>query len=99
MNLTVPYPDCCAWLDFGMYEIIKRFNLEPRCNKKQFEFFSRRGVKIPDSYCFTKKNTNRYFKKHLGFTYQWITLDMNNGVRLSVIDRNKFLIFKLKYDL
>jgi len=76
------------WVTLGMEEIIERFNL-----------------KLPDGfpnypyYYFTKKNSNRYFKKHLGFVYgRNIKTPYRYGA-VYVTNYKKLMLFRLKYDL
>lgn len=81
----------------GALEILSRFQLpyHPKYGKNISVYLS----------CYTrffKKNTNRYFRKHLGFTYQyWNQLDFKHGfgVKVKINDPQKFFVFLLKYDL
>jgi hypothetical protein len=55
--------------------------------------------------CFKKKNSNRYFKKHLGFTYHsTIKYDVIDGRKnykfkkfFKIYDDRKFMLFILKH--
>jgi hypothetical protein len=83
----------------GCVEILSRFQLP----------YHPKYPKVSDLtdviYCHTrffKKNTNRYFRKHLGFTYQyWNQSDFMRGfgVKVKINDPQKFLVFLLKYGL
>jgi hypothetical protein len=74
------------WIRSAEKEIIERFNLKPP-----------EGYPNYPSYCFVKKNSNRYFRKHLGFTFQW---DTPLGVtRITILDPKKLFLFRLKYGI
>lgn len=81
------------WVKYAEAEVIQRFNLKPP-----------EGYPNYPNYCFVKKNTNRYFRKHLGFTINmnlYITKDII-PIRLYTIvinDRKKLMIFRLKYEI
>lgn len=70
----------------GMIEIVQRFELKRDPNK---------GI----TYCFVKKNTNRYFRKHLGFTYGYCWDRNDNNGSITINDFKKFSLFVLKYGI
>lgn len=74
------------WVNCAEKEVIERFNLKPP-----------EGYPNYPSYCFVKKNSNRYFRKHLGFTHQWIR---NIAViKIIITDPKKLMVFRLKYGI
>jgi hypothetical protein len=75
------------WIKHGMAEIIKRFDLQLPS-----------GMPDYPHYYFMKKNPNRYFKKHLGFTYSYISNSERKGT-ITVNDHKKLMVFRLKYDI
>ena len=77
------------FINIAMRHIINKFKLKPD------EKYIRRFKNIPLSYFFVKKNTNRYFKKHLGFTYTYVP----DGVMIKVVDHKKLMLFKLQYEI
>jgi hypothetical protein len=77
------------FINIAMRHIINKFKLKPD------EKYIRRFKNIPLSYFFVKKNTNRYFKKHLGFTYTYVP----DGTLIKVVDNKKFMLFKLQYEI
>ncbi len=80
------------WIHRGMDEIICRFNLKVPSGYPNYTY-----------YYFVKKNSNRYFRKHLGFTYNRLRyyrhLCNNFSGLITVVDYKKLMLFKLKYDL
>lgn len=92
----IPFHDLQKWVKHGMRDMIERFNIKPP-----------EGIYATiDYYFFTKRNPNRYFKKHLGFTYNGkavrTTIDNKTKLRISTIkvyDYNKLFLFKLKHGL
>ena len=88
-KLYLEWSEFKKWIKFGQDEIIQRFNLKPP-----------EGYPNYPSYCFVKKNNNRYFRKHLGFTFQYNVKKENpNLTIITIIDRKKLMIFRLKYGL
>ena len=71
------YQEKWHWKYTAMTEIVNRFNIETN------------GRFI--TYAFVKKNTNRYFKKHLGFIF------IKDVVH--IIDHKKLLVFRIKCGL
>jgi hypothetical protein len=95
-EIRLSFQDSTKWAHCAEREVIQRFNLKPP-----------KGYPNYPSYCFVKKNSNRYFRKHLGFT-----LDLNlrkkndDGDRVyrgytsvHVNDYKKLMVFMLKYGL
>jgi hypothetical protein len=92
--LIISWDISSKWIKCAQQEVIQRFNLKPP-----------EGYPNYPSYCFVKKNSNRYFRKHLGFSindnikkkdkdnksYPYTTFNIN--------DLKKFMIFRLKYGL
>jgi hypothetical protein len=82
------------WIKYGKLEIISRLNLKLKSGLPNY----------PDYY-FIKKNSNRYFKKHLGFTYSgnYNPIKVNNIIYshmlITINDYKKLMVFRLKYDL
>jgi len=74
------------WVRSGEKEVIERFNLKPP-----------EGYPNYPSYCFVKKNSNRYFRKHLGFTHHWIRC--SSFIKIVINDPKKLMVFRLKYGL
>ena len=70
----------------GMIEVVERFNLIKDPNKSI-------------RYCFVKKNSNRYFRKHLGFTYCHCWHRNDNNGSITINDFKKFSLFALKYEI
>lgn len=94
-QFLLEHSKACVWINRGKLEIISRFKL-----KLPSGFYD-----YPDYY-FTKKNPNRYFRKHFGFTYsgmykhRLITKGVLGAhVLITVNDPKKFFLFKLKLDL
>lgn len=92
----IPFGDLQKWIKHGMRDMIERFNIKPP-----------EGIYANfDCYYFKKRNPNRYFKKHLGFTYNGKairnTSDNKSKLKISTIkvhDYNKLFLFKLKHGL
>jgi hypothetical protein len=92
-EIHLPYGVDTKWIKLAQQEVIQRFNLKPP-----------EGYPNYPSYCFVKKNSNRYFRKHLGFT---VNLNLRKGVdgkfpaytTINVVDPKKLMIFRLKYGL
>ena len=89
-EIHIPHALLFRWIAYAELEIVERFNL-----------------KLPEgcpnhlSYCFKKKNTNRYFKKHLGFTF---TYNLGKGkvfdyAIIYVKDYRKLMLFRIKYGI
>ena len=76
------------WIRLGQNEIIEKFDLKLPS-----------GLPNYPSYYFTKKNPNRYFKKHLGFTYCYNMGDPKRKGTINITDHKKLMVFRLKYDL
>ena len=82
------------WIKCAQREVIERFNLK-----------SPSGYPKRDSYCFVKKNSNRYFRKHLGFTFddnikkRQLDLTEKPYTSFHINDPKKFMLFRLKYGL
>ena len=68
------------WVRFAEQEIIKRFDLKLS-----------KGYPNYSGYYFIKKNSNRYFKKHLGFI-------VDSSI-IKIVDHKKLMVFILKYGL
>lgn len=83
-HLNLDWKTSSKWIDNGMKEIINRFNLKLPENRTHM------------SYCFVKKNTNRYFKKHLGFSYKTI---LDGSTEITITDYKKLTMFRIKYGL
>jgi hypothetical protein len=87
------FSETTCLVQHGMKEILSRFELpvHPEYSKGSFE-----------STRFYKKNSNRYFRKHLGFTFRYHN-DKNwkytFGVSIKITDLKKFLVFCLKYEI
>jgi len=89
-ELYLDWHDASKWIKSGMTEVIQRFGLKPP-----------KGYPDYPSYCFVKKNTNRYFRKHLGFTYNDTfrkTIFMG-CTTIKILDPKKLMVFRLKYGL
>lgn len=92
----IPFGDLQKWVKHGMRDMIERFNIKPP-----------EGIYATiDCYYFKKRNPNRYFKKHLGFTYNGnavrSTIDNKSKIKISTIkvyDYNKLFLFRLKHGL
>lgn len=92
----IPFSELQKWVKHGMRDMIERFNIKPP-----------EGIYAKfDCYYFTKRNPNRYFKKHLGFTYHGsavrYTSDKKSKLKITIIkvyDYNKLFLFKLKHGL
>lgn len=70
----------------AMRHIINKFKLNPPEHLLIYR-------SIPLSYYFVKRNTNRYFRKHLGFTYTYV----KDGTMVTITDHKKHMLFKLQY--
>jgi hypothetical protein len=69
----------------GALDVIERFNLK-----------TINGYNTWD--CFKKKNSNRYFRKHLGFTYHSIIINNHKYKRFfRIYDKHKYMLFALKH--
>ena len=74
------------WVRLAEKEIIEKFNLKPP-----------EGYPNYPSYCFVKKNSNRYFRKHLGFTHHGVR---NTAIiKIVITDPKKLMVFRLKYGI
>jgi hypothetical protein len=88
-EIHLRWPDFNKWITHAQNEVIQRFNLKPP-----------EGYPNYPSYCFVKKNTNRYFRKHLGFTFCYNFYKENHDRSIiTILDRKKLMIFRLKYGL
>jgi hypothetical protein len=94
MNETefdLPWDVAQKWINFGIEEIIFRFNLKPPAGYPNYPY-----------YCFVKKNNNRYFRKHLGFSFSK-NKEKNfvfvTSIKIKIIDPEKLMIFRLKYGI
>lgn len=94
-QFVLPHYEAIVWINNGKREIISRFKLKLPSGRYDY----------PDSY-FIKKNSNRYFRKHFGFTYAGLYNNklFKNGtlkrfVLITVNDYKKLMLFKLKFDL
>ena len=76
------------WIELAKRDIIEKFNL------KLYP-----GTPNYSSYYFIKKNTNRYFKKHLGFTYCYCSPNHIRSGVINVIDIKKLMVFRLKHGI
>jgi hypothetical protein len=90
----ISYSDLVLWTKRGMRDMIERFNI-----KKPEGIYGNF-----DTYYFKKRNPNRYFKKHLGFTYHSLSGKVKDYplIKVDVIkvyDYNKLFLFKLKHGL
>lgn len=85
-QFDLPYSVLSKWVELAKKDIIEKFNL------KLYP-----GTPNYSSYYFIKKNTNRYFKKHLGFTYCYNVKSPSRFGTITVIDARKLMLFKLKY--
>jgi hypothetical protein len=88
------FSETTSLIHHGMTEILSRFELpvHPEYGKSKFAESSR----------FFKKNSNRYFRKHLGFTFRYDCRKLNAytfGVAIKINDIKKFLVFCLKYEI
>jgi hypothetical protein len=91
-EIHIPHALCFRWIKYAEHEIVERFNLSPPDKTK---------TKYHTSYCFSKKNTNRYFRKHLGFTF---TYNLGKGkvfdyAIIYVKDYRKLMLFRIKYGI
>jgi hypothetical protein len=90
MNETefeLPYDIAAKWINFGVEEIISRFNLKPPEGYPNYPY-----------YCFVKKNNNRYFRKHLGFSFGRIKGNFK-CTKIKITNPKKLMVFRLKYDI
>lgn len=99
-EFVIDYNTYFKWIRLGMNDVINRFNLKPRPPKD----WKGNLNDVPNSYYFTKRNTNRYFRKHLGFTYKIFDPEDYNinylkKAMIKVYDEKKLFVFKLKYGL
>jgi hypothetical protein len=85
----IPWREDTKFINNAMRHIINKFKLKPALK------FAIRFDIVPLNYYFVKKNTNRYFKKHLGFTYTYVP----DGTLIKVVDNKKFMLFKLQYEI
>jgi hypothetical protein len=67
-------------------EVIERFNLKPPAGYPNYP-----------NYCFVKKNSNRYFRKHLGFTFNSNIKIFKPYITIRILDHKKLMVFRLKY--
>lgn len=74
------------WIRIGCIDLIERFNLKLQPGLPDYPY-----------YYFVKKNTNRYFRKHLGFTYCYNVKSPSRFGTITVTDARKLMLFKLKY--
>ena len=87
------FSETTCLVQHGMKEILSRFELpvHPEYVKGSYE-----------STRFFKKNSNRYFRKHLGFTFRYNCYKLSAytfGVAIKINDIKKFLVFCLKYEI
>lgn len=87
-QFDLPYSILSKWIELAKKDIIEKFNL------KLYP-----GTPNYSSYYFIKKNTNRYFKKHLGFTYCNNFKSLSKLGTITVINAKKLMLFRLKYSL
>ena len=90
MNETefeLPYDIAAKWINFGVTEIIFRFDLKPPKGYPNYPY-----------YCFVKKNNNRYFRKHLGFSFSRNKVNFLT-TKIKIIDPKKLMVFRLKYGI
>jgi hypothetical protein len=88
-EIHLQWPEFNKWINHAQAEVIQRFNLKPP-----------EGYPNYPSYCFVKKNTNRYFRKHLGFTFCYNFKQRNPDYSIiTILDRKKLMVFRLKYGL
>lgn len=88
-EIHLQWPEFNKWIKFGQDEVIQRFNLKPP-----------EGYPNYPNYCFVKKNTNRYFRKHLGFTFCYsFKQSFPDYSIITILDRKKLMVFRLKYGL
>lgn len=76
------------WAKCAQNEVIERFNLKPPAGYPNYP-----------SYCFVKKNSNRYFRKHLGFVLNAKTNKLITNYVIIINDFKKTMVFRLKYGL
>lgn len=94
-EIRLSFQDSSKWTLYAEREVIQRFNLKPP-----------EGYPNYPSYCFVKKNSNRYFKKHLGFTLDHNLRKKVNGEKkyvgyttVHINNHKKLMVFLLKYGL
>ena len=87
-TINIPDLEFFKWIRLAEIEIIQRFKLKLPEGKPNYP-----------SYYFTKKNTNRYFKKHLGFTYGRNIPKLKLHGAIFVHDYKKLMLFRIKHGL
>lgn len=87
-TINIPDLEFSKWIRSAQIEIIQRFDLKLPEGKPDYP-----------SYYFTKKNTNRYFKKHLGFTYGRNIGTLKRYCTILVHDYKKLMLFRIKHGL
>ena len=85
-EILLDWNESCTFIRSAQAEVIERFNLKPP-----------EGYPDYPNYCFVKKNSNRYFRKHLGFTFNSNIKNFRPYVTIRILDHKKLMVFKLKY--
>jgi hypothetical protein len=87
-TLSIPFTEFYRIVGIAEKEIIQRLKLK-------------RDPRLPDypGYYFVKKNSNRYFRKHLGFTHIRNATNVLGSGTIIIHDYKKLMLFFLKYNL
>lgn len=84
--IELPFNDFCNFIRIAQKEVIQRLNLKLQPGYPDYP-----------GYYFVKKNSNRYFRKHLGFMTTR-SKRLYYG-KIIVNDYKKLLLFRLKYNI
>lgn len=85
-EILLDWNESCTFIRLAQSEVIQRFNLKPPMGYPNYP-----------NYCFVKKNSNRYFRKHLGFTFNSNIRIFKPYITIRIVNHKKLMVFRLKY--